>query len=151
MWGSAFVAGALFAVGLVVSGMTRPSKVLGFLDFFGQWDPSLVWVMAGAVGVNASLTWKILKREAPQFLPKFVVPAIAREQWWKQVNLPLVLGAALFGVGWGLAGYCPGPAIVSVPSVLGGSPFALVFFASMVLGMLLFSVYSKYRGRSSQG
>lgn len=141
---AALVSGIVFGLGLVLSGMTQPSKVLGFLDFFGAWDPSLMWVMIGAVGVNASVTWKILRREAPHFLPRFSVPPVERSRWWEQINTKLVLGAALFGVGWGMSGYCPGPAIVAFPSFLGsgGAPIAPVFVASMCVGMLLFSAYA---------
>lgn len=148
-WGAAFLSGALFGVGLVLAGMTRPSKILGFLDFFGDWDPSLLWVMGGAVGVNAALTWKILRREAPRFYPKFVVPPVVRKKWWNQIDAKLLIGASLFGVGWGLSGYCPGPAIVAAPSVLGGAPIAGVFGAAMIVGMLLFSAYSRHQSRNS--
>lgn len=147
--GAAFLSGALFGVGLVVAGMTRPSKILGFLDFFGEWDPSLLWVMVGAVGVNASVTWKILRRDAPHFLPRFVLPPVVRQRWWTQINGKLLIGAALFGVGWGLSGYCPGPAIVAAPSVLSGAPIAGVFGVAMIAGMVLFSAYSRYLDPSS--
>lgn len=149
--GAAFLSGLLFASGLVLAGMTRPSKILGFLDFFGAWDPSLLWVMMGAVAVNASLTWKILKRQAPYFLPGFSLPPVVRTQWWHQITVPLVVGSALFGVGWGLSGYCPGPALVALPSFMGldGDPIALVFVAAMIVGMLLFSAYARSRRSSS--
>lgn len=148
---AAFVSGVVFGFGLVLSGMTQPSKVLGFLDFFGAWDPSLMWVMIGAVGVNASVTWKILKREVPHFLPGFSLPPVVRAKWWEQINTKLVLGAALFGVGWGLSGYCPGPALVAVPSFLGsrGAAIAPVFVISMSVGMLLFSAYARYSERKA--
>jgi uncharacterized protein len=144
--GAAFLSGVLFAVGLVFAGMTRPSKVLAFLDFSGDWDPSLMWVMLGAVGVNASFTWRILKREAPHFATAFSLPTVRRERWWQQISRKLVVGSALFGIGWGLSGYCPGPALVAIPSVLAGVPAAGVFTAAMIAGMLLFSLYSRFAG-----
>lgn len=123
---SGFVAGLVFAVGLVVGGMTQPSKVVGFLDFFGDWDPSLIFVMGGAVLVHTVLYRLVRKRGQPVFDLQFHVPTR------RDFNLPLILGAALFGVGWGLGGYCPGPGLVSVPT-LGAE--ALVFVGTMALGM----------------
>lgn len=126
---SSLGAGALFGAGLVVSGMTKPAKVIGFLDFGGRWDASLVFVMAGAVLVYMLLFRVILRRRrAPFFDVKFHLPTR------KDVDLRLLAGSALFGVGWGLGGYCPGPALVS----LGGGIFpALVFVVAMVAGMWL--------------
>jgi uncharacterized protein len=144
---SAFLSGALFATGLVLSGMTRPSKVLGFLDFFGAWDPSLVWVMVGAIAVNATATWRVVRRSAPLFQPGFSLPPVIRSPWWTQINGRLLVGAALFGVGWGLSGYCPGPALVATASGLGSQAAAIapVFVLAMTAGMLLFSAYAKWR------
>lgn len=124
---TAFVAGVIFAVGLAVSGMTLPDKVINFLDFTGQWDPSLAFVMGGAVTLNALLYW-ITRRKltAPLLAPTFHLPARS------QLDRPLLLGAALFGVGWGLGGYCPGPAIAALP--LGGANAAL-FVIAMLVGM----------------
>jgi uncharacterized protein len=121
----ALLAGALFALGLVVGGMTQPAKVLGFLDFAGRWDPSLVMVMGGALLVHGLTYWLIRLRRAPLCDARFHVPAR------RDVDRRLVLGAAIFGVGWGLAGYCPGPALASVTTGL--SP--LVFVAAMLVGM----------------
>ncbi len=118
--------GALFGLGLGVSGMTLPSKVKGFLDFTGHWDPSLMFVMMGAIGVHFVLIRLIRKRSAPWFNATFQIPT--RSDFDKR----LVLGAALFGVGWGLGGYCPGPGLVSVAS---GSLPAIVFVAAMTIGM----------------
>ena len=127
-----FGSGLLFAVGLVVGGMTQPAKVVGFLDFFGSWDPSLAFVMGGAVVVYAVVFRWVLKKKRPWLAPKFRIPTRSDLTW------QLVGGSALFGVGWGLAGYCPGPALTSVATV---STTALVFVASMTGGMLLYKLF----------
>ena len=124
----AFLAGLLFALGLGVSGMTQPPKVVAFLDVAGRWDPSLAFVMLGAIGVHASLARLILRRRAPVLAPAFSLPQR------RGVDGPLVLGAAVFGVGWGLAGLCPGPAITLLAS---GRPTAVGFVAAMLAGMVL--------------
>jgi uncharacterized membrane protein YedE/YeeE len=126
----AFGAGLLFAVGLGVSGMTHPSKVLGFLDVAGAWDPSLLLVMGGALSVNLLLFPRILRRARPVLDERFHVPQK------RTIDARLLGGAAIFGVGWGLAGYCPGPALVSLAT--GAAP-ALVFALAMVAGMLLYT------------
>ncbi len=123
---SAALAGLAFGVGLVLSGMTRPSKVLAFLDVFGAWDPSLLFVMAGAVGVYA-LGYR-LRREKPLAAEEYAVPSGGR------VDARLLLGAVVFGVGWGLSGYCPGPAVVSLGS---GSFGVIVFLGCVLAGMAL--------------
>ena len=120
------VAGFVFALGLGISGMTLPAKVTGFLDVFGSWDPSLALVMAGAIGVHLLPSLWALRRPAPLFDVKFHLPRQT------EVDAQLVGGAALFGLGWGLAGYCPGPAVLSA-GVL--SPQAIVFVVAMVGGM----------------
>ena len=125
---AAFGTGTLFAVGLALSGMTKPSKITGFLDVAGAWDPSLGLVMAGAVAVTFVAYRLIRRRRAPLFDTRFHLPTR------KDIDLRLVLGALLFGVGWGLAGYCPGPGIVAAAS---GAVGALVFVAGMTAGMLL--------------
>jgi hypothetical protein len=134
----AFAAGLLFAVGLGVSGMTHPTKVLDFLDVAGAWDPSLLCVMGAALGVNLVLFPRILRRRSPVLEPAFHLPEK------RSVDLRLVLGAALFGVGWGAAGFCPGPAIVSVAS--GAFP-ALAFAAAMLAGMAAFTWLSRRAAR----
>lgn len=122
-----FVSGLVFAIGLCVSGMVRPSKVIGFLDVAGRWDPSLAFVMVGALAVFAA-SWRIVKRRrAPLLGGDFPAAPSPR------IDAPLVVGAAIFGVGWGLAGYCPGPALVALVA----SPSSLVFVVCMVAGMLL--------------
>ena len=125
---SAFIAGALFAVGLAVSGMTMPSKVVGFLDLAGAWDASLMFVMMGAIAVHFVAHRLVRARPSPLFDAKFHLPTR------KDVDPRLVGGAALFGVGWGLGGFCPGPGLVAAS---GGALAAIVFVVGMTLGMLL--------------
>jgi uncharacterized membrane protein YedE/YeeE len=122
----ALAAGALFGVGLVVSGMTDPRNVIGFLDFTGHWDPRLVAVMAGAVGVHASLL-ALLARAAGGRGARLLPPRNTR------IDRPLIVGSAIFGVGWGLSGYCPGPAIASLGF---GARTAIVFVAAMIVGII---------------
>lgn len=124
-------AGLLFAVGLTLGGMTDPAKVAGFLDFAGDWDPSLAFVMGGAVFSHATLRLIILR-----FWAKPVLAANFPTFVKTRVDAKLVAGAALFGVGWGLSGYCPGPAIAAVGT---GSATILLFLGSMAAGMFLFS------------
>lgn len=124
------VSGALFGLGLVVSGMTRPDKVIGFLDVFsGAWDPSLAFVMVGAIAVHAVLFRLIVRRSSPLVGERFHLPER------NDIDGRLVLGGALFGIGWGLGGVCPGPGIVAAASL---SPSFLLFVAGMVGGMWLF-------------
>jgi uncharacterized membrane protein YedE/YeeE len=134
---NAFVAGALFGVGLVVSGMSLPSKVLGFLDFFGNWDPSLMFVMLGAVGVHFWAYRLLAHRPSPYFASSFSVPAR------RDLDAKLISGAVLFGIGWGLSGLCPGPSLVALPS---GLPGVVVFVAMMVVGMLVAKLFEKKSG-----
>lgn len=122
------VAGVLFAAGLAVGGMTDPSKVVGFLDLFGDWDPSLAFVMGGAVGLNLLTFRYILRRPNPLLAPAFSLPSRT------QIDARLLFGAALFGVGWGIAGLCPGPAVVSLAT---GSLKVLGFFGAMAVGALV--------------
>lgn len=129
-----FMVGLVFAVGLGLSGMTRPEKVVGFLDIFGNWDPSLAFVMIGAIGFHAVFYRIIMKQDAPLFTAKFMVPD-RRDITWR-----LVVGSALFGIGWGIAGYCPGPGLASMSSL---DPRPLVFVGAMILGMLLFRLVDK--------
>ncbi|MDH5671594.1 MAG: YeeE/YedE family protein [Myxococcales bacterium] len=126
--------GALFGGGLLLGGMARPAKVLGFLDVFGHWDPSLAFVMLGAIGVYAPLYRFITARTLPVYAQRFMVVA------GRQVDRRLLLGSLLFGVGWGLSGFCPGPGTVAFGS---GQLTGSVFFASMVAGMLLFQLFDR--------
>lgn len=139
---TAFLSGALFAAGLVLGGMTQPSKVLGFLDLFGDWDPSLALVMGGALLVHAPLYRLIRRRSAPILEAKFYLPTR------RDLDLRLIGGAALFGVGWGLGGYCPGPGLASLVS----GREALVFVAAMIVGAAAaprLSVIGTYAQRSN--
>jgi len=129
-------AGLLFGAGLLVSGMANPAKVLGFLDLFGAWDPSLALVMAGAVGVGlVGFAFAPGRARSALGLPM-------RMPTTKSVDRPLLAGAAIFGVGWGLAGFCPGPALVALAT---GSPRAILFVAAMLAGMALFEVFAGRR------
>jgi hypothetical protein len=125
---TALTAGALFGLGLGVSGMTHPAKVQSFLDVTGAWDPSLAFVMVGAIAVHFVLFRLILRRRAPLFDTRFHVPTR------RDVDLRLLGGAALFGVGWGLVGQCPGPALTNLATF---APTAFVFVAAMATGMLI--------------
>jgi uncharacterized protein len=124
-----FVLGLLFGVGLLISGMTDPGKVQGFLDVAGAWDPSLALVMGGGVMVGLlGFTWARKKHSSFSGAPL---------QWpeMTQIDRPLVLGSLMFGTGWGLAGFCPGPALVAMAA---GNDKALVFVLAMMAGMVLF-------------
>jgi uncharacterized membrane protein YedE/YeeE len=129
---ASFVAGLLFALGLGLGGMTLPSKVIGFLSFHsfvtgsGRWDPSLAFVMIGAVSVYALVWRRVRAQERPKLSAKWFVPTRA------DIDPKLLAGAALFGVGWGLGGYCPGPAIVSSSGL---AVETLTFTAAMLAGM----------------
>lgn len=137
---SSFVVGLVFAFGLGLSGMTLPERVVGFLDLFGNWNPSLVFVMLGALIVHAILYRVIRKRPSPLFASEWYVPSRT------DITPSLVTGASLFGLGWGLAGYCPAPAITALPS-LGLKPF--VFVIAMIAGMLLFRLWQKVSPRQT--
>lgn len=125
---TAFAAGLLFGVGLCVGGMTNPRKVIGFLDFGGAWDPSLAFVMVGAIAVHYFAYRWVRGSAAPLFADGYAIPRL------RQIDVKLVTGSALFGAGWGLGGYCPGPGLVSLG---GGRGDALVFVAAMAVGWLL--------------
>jgi uncharacterized membrane protein YedE/YeeE len=124
----AFVGGLVFGIGLIVSGLTDPGKVIGFLDVAGAWDPSLALVMVGAILVGF-FAFRFAGRRGRTFLGGALHLPTRRDLDWR-----LVAGSMVFGAGWGLAGYCPGPALVSLGS---GSAQAAVFVASMLLGMVL--------------
>lgn len=125
---SAGVAGLLFGLGLILSGMTNPAKVIGFLDIAGNWDPSLVLVMAGAIGVSFFAFTHAKKRTHSYLNETMQLPQSSR------IDLPLIAGAAVFGVGWGLLGICPGPALALL--TVGGYKIIL-FVLAMLLGMEL--------------
>ncbi|MGJ7566741.1 DUF6691 family protein [Variovorax sp. GB1R11] len=129
---ASLLAGLVFGLGLIVSGMANPAKVLGFLDLAGNWDPSLAFVMAGAIAVGA-LAFTFANRRAVSFLGAEMRLPSARH-----IDRRLVLGSVLFGIGWGVAGFCPGPALVSLGM---GEVKALVFVAAMLAGMGVFELF----------
>lgn len=126
---AALLAGTLFGIGLTVSQMINPEKVLSFLDFFGAWDPSLALVMLGAVGVSAVAFRVALKQPRPVLAKAFQVPSRS------DVDGRLIAGGMIFGLGWGLVGWCPGPAIASLALAHAES---FIFVAAMIAGMLLY-------------
>jgi uncharacterized membrane protein YedE/YeeE len=126
---TAFIVGLLFGLGLILSGMTDPGKVQGFLDLFGNWDPSLAFVMGGAIAVGF-FAYALAKQRTRTFLGGALHLPKAT-----QIDKRLVIGSLTFGVGWGLAGFCPGPGLVSMAS---GEVKGLVFVAAMVAGMAVF-------------
>ena len=134
----ALFSGLLFGLGLTVSQMINPAKVLAFLDIAGHWDPSLALVMAGALAVM-SLAWRLKRLQPGALLHDARLKGLGR------VDAPLVIGSALFGAGWGLVGYCPGPAISSL-ALLSPKPF--IFVAAMLAGMALFQLVSAAKNRT---
>jgi uncharacterized protein len=121
-----FLSGLLFGLGLVISGMANPAKVLNFLDLAGTWDPSLAFVLAGATlttFIGYRLAWRLPK---PVLESRFELPSSTA------IDRPLVAGAALFGIGWGIGGYCPGPALTALPLL---APGTLVFVSAMLVGL----------------
>jgi len=131
----ALIVGFIFALGLGLSGMTQPQKVVGFLDVLGQWDPSLLFVMVGAIFVHF-ITYRIIRkmRKTPILSTEWYVPTKT------EITPALIIGSLLFGIGWGLGGYCPGPAVTSLAS-LQIKPF--IFILSMLVGMILFRFIDK--------
>jgi uncharacterized protein len=134
-WLVALASGALFSLGLAMSGMTDPAKVVGFLDVTGAWDPTLLFVMAGAVLVFG-IAWRASRRlRAPVLAPRFSELA-------ERIDRRLISGALLFGAGWGIAGYCPGPALASLGAGAAGSA---AFVIAMVAGMYLHELVTRRR------
>lgn len=133
---TALLSGLLFGLGLILSGMTDPSKVLGFLDLAGHWDPSLALVMLGAVLIGSLVFPFAEKRKTSLLGEPLHLPTATR------IDRRLVLGALTFGAGWGLAGYCPGPVVTSL--LTGGSK-PVLFFLAMLAGMALFEVLERRR------
>ncbi len=134
-----FLSGLIFALGLGISGMTDANKVIGFLNLGGQWDPSLAFVMVGAIGVHVVFQRLMMKRGSPVYGTEFERPPTNKLEW------RLVVGSAIFGVGWGWSGYCPGPAVVS--SVEGGAE-AIGFTFAMLLGMFIYNVLNRWMASS---
>jgi uncharacterized membrane protein YedE/YeeE len=134
---AALASGALFGVGLAMSGMTDPRRVLGFLDLFGEFDPTLLFVLGGAVVTTTVLFRFVLRRSNPVLASTFHVSNL------KHIDRRLVAGAAIFGIGWGIAGYCPGPALAGLGI---GSIEALWFVPAMIAGMLLHRIVTARDG-----
>ena len=131
---AALVVGFIFAIGLGLSGMTQPQKVIGFLDLFGQWDPSLIFVMVGAILVHF-VTYKIIrKKNSPLLSSQWHIPTK------KEITPALLMGSFIFGIGWALGGFCPGPAITSIASF---DKIPVIFVVSMLLGMFIFKLVDK--------
>ena len=129
---ASFACGLIFGAGLLISGMTDPGKVLGFLDLFGAWDATLAFVMAGAVAVSSAGFALARQRSGP---------ALGASHLWPtrtDIDAPLVAGSALFGVGWGLVGLCPGPALVNLAGLTGP---VVVFVVAMAIGMLGYDLW----------
>ena len=135
-----WVAGLLFGIGLMIAGMTNPAKVLGFLDLTGLWDPSLAFVMVGGI-VMTSIGYLFAKKRTLSILGLQM-----RFPTGKNIDRPLILGGAIFGIGWGIAGICPGPALVLVG---GGVLKGMVFVIAMLLGMALFEIFNRRKSKPS--
>lgn len=125
---SALLIGLLFGLGIAVSGMINPAKVLNFFDLAGTWDPSLAFVMAGALGVAIPGYRLVLARPGPSFEPRFQLPDT------RVIDRRLVLGSLTFGIGWGIAGFCPGGAL---PAIGSGDPAVFLFLAALICGLLV--------------
>jgi uncharacterized membrane protein YedE/YeeE len=131
---STFFVGILFGLGLAVSEMTNPARIVGFLDVAGHWDPTLLFVMGGALLVTGSLFPLTLRTARPLLADRFSLPTKT------QIDAPLIIGAIIFGIGWGLAGFCPGPALAALAS---GSQGVLWFVLAMIVGQWLASVWER--------
>ncbi len=133
---ASLAAGLIFGCGLALAGMTDPKKVLGFLDVSGAWDPTLMFVLAGAVAVTLIGFRLVLRRPLPLFGDRFYLPVLT------SIDLPLVTGAAIFGIGWGISGYCPGPALAALASP---GHETWIFLPAMIVGMLLHHLLERRR------
>lgn len=133
---TALLAGLVFGVGLIVSGMANPAKVLGFLDLTGAWDPSLALVMAGAIGISFFAFLFAKKRTLSLIGADMKLPA------GRTIDRRLIIGSTLFGIGWGVAGFCPGPGLVALGM---GEVKALIFVAAMLAGMAVFEFFERSR------
>jgi uncharacterized membrane protein YedE/YeeE len=132
---SEFLVGLLFGLGLLLSGMTDPGKVIGFLDLSGMWDPSLAFVMGGAIAVGF-FAFSLAKKRTSSFLGGALHLPTSN-----QIDKRLLIGSALFGAGWGIAGFCPGPGLVSMAA---GQPKAAVFVVAMLAGMVAFEMADRF-------
>ena len=129
------ISGIVFSIGLVIAGMTNPAKVLGFLNVFGNWDPSLLFVMVGAIIISMPTFLFIDKKMSA---PLFNKEEVFSKQIKKIIDRPLVIGSAVFGIGWALVGFCPGPAISALTQIDGN---VFMFFIAMSIGMLIKKIY----------
>ena len=127
------ISGIIFGVGLAISNMINPAKVLGFLNFFDQWDPSLIFVMIGAILTSAPFFFLFKNKNKPLFAETFSIPKI------KNIDSKLIVGSSLFGVGWGLVGFCPGPAIASLALA---NEYTIFFLISMFGGFFLTRLFN---------
>ena len=139
---ASLLSGLVFGLGLILSGMANPAKVLGFLDLAGGWDPSLAFVMGGAVGVGLVAFRVARGRSASLLGAPMSLPASSASSAWRTIDRRLVAGSLLFGIGWGIAGFCPGPALVALGF---GSTKAVAFVAAMLAGMLVFELFERRR------
>ena len=138
---TSLLAGLVFGLGLIVSGMANPAKVIGFLDLAGNWDPSLALVMGGAIGISFFAFLFAQKRS------RSLIGADMRLPGGRDIDRRLVVGGLLFGVGWGIAGFCPGPGLVALGM---GEVKALIFVASMLTGMIVFEFLERRRPAVTQ-
>ena len=137
---ASLLAGLIFGLGLIVSGMANPEKVLGFLDIAGAWDPSLAFVMAGAIIVGV-VAFAVARKRTLSFLGfNMTLPANNR------IEKRLIIGSMMFGIGWGIAGFCPGPALVALGA---GEAKGVVFVASMVAGMVIFELFERRKAAAA--
>ena len=137
---AAFLCGLIFGIGLMISGMAQPAKVLNFLDLFGTWDASLAFVMAAALAVSGAGYALAQRRARPLLAPRSLWPSKT------DIDAPLVCGSVLFGVGWGLVGLCPGPALVNLATF---APQVIVFVVAMAAGMILHDQWSVRRAAAA--
>lgn len=133
---ASLLCGLVFGAGLLISGMTQPAKVLGFLDLLGRWDPTLAFVMAGALAVSAVGYALLRRRPAPMLAPTHLWPTA------RDIDRPLLAGSAIFGIGWGLAGLCPGPALENLATL---SPRVIAFVLAMAVGIV---AHDRWRSRA---
>ena len=135
------ISGIIFGVGLSVSNMINPEKVLGFLDIFGLWDPSLIFVMMGAIIISAPVFFLFRSKNKPLFANNFTIPTL------KSIDKNLIIGSSIFGVGWGMVGFCPGPAISSLALL---NAYSVYFVLSMLGGFLLIQLMNRTIIRESK-
>ena len=131
---TSLIAGLVFGVGLIISGMTNPEKIIGFLDILGNWDPSLLFVMLGAIFISF-FAFRLASKKSVSFLGQTMnIPTK------KDIDLPLIYGSIIFGIGWCLAGYCPGPAIASIATI---NSQPVIFVIAMLFGMLVYEAIKR--------